>query len=806
MVKKAKRGRQELLALGLPEGPVSEGRPGKRAAAAAASEAIARSADEEGRRFSIAAASAAVSPSKLPSPRLTAEEQVTADEVAAAAREADLQLRREAFDALMANTIHRGRRKQRTSNPSNRAGGFANSPLRVSVIPEDPLPIEGDLDALVQAAMEVRVSLGLPHDKPLNLRQVMKAGILVAQPVEFRSRHGDVMLRGSVASDGLIACGCRNCSGARVSCSDFEEHAGSRERRPGENIFLSSINTSLRDFCMAVNARLGLAQVPKGTWYCSACTAAGVAQRAKPPKHATPRKLQHGSAAAVVPKRKLEDGRLDGTCVSPAGRVHMAAPSSRGMTGARRERNSNKHKRLFMGEPGGLRNGEKVAYITAQGERLLEGVVRITSSANGGADASGILCGCCNIVISCSQFEAHAGRGTRRAPYDNIYTTKGVSLRKMAAALPPHVSESPHHYQAASSALARQQGDAVDSTDDPEVVAGRGREAMGDLDIVAGGCVLCNQTDFQRGTFGARTIIICDQCEREFHVGCLKKFGRGHLHELPDGDWFCSPECHSINDSLRARVLAGPVPISGDHTWQLLRGKDGTHATTWALKSAAELLQESFDPIIDIISGQDLLNVMVYAQELGEWDYTGMYTAVLRHKGKPVAAAVFRVFGPQLAELPLVATRLTARRQGHARVLIRAFEAMLAQAGVQCLSLPAAHETVGTWMHGFGFAHMPAEQLRAARSELRLLIFPGTEVLCKPLVKPAEALPPAQLLPSPAPPAAEAAQKASPDPSPRAALQAQARDQRRHRGRANNPDPAAAGASATGDCLAANDT
>lgn len=39
--------------------------------------------------------------------------------------------------------------------------------------------------------------------------------------------------------------------------------------------------------------------------------------------------------------------------VCGAGRVHMAVPVS-GMTPARRERNGNKHKRLFMGGPGGL--------------------------------------------------------------------------------------------------------------------------------------------------------------------------------------------------------------------------------------------------------------------------------------------------------------------------------------------------------------------------------------------------------------------------------------------------------------------
>ena len=49
-------------------------------------------------------------------------------------------------------------------------------------------------------------------------------------------------------------------------------------------------------------------------------------------------------------------------------------------------------------------------------------------------------------------------------------------------------------------------------------------------------------------------------------------------------------------------------------------------------------------------------------------------------QNKPVAAAVLRVFGPQLAEVPLVATRNDARRQGHARVLMRAIEARLCSA------------------------------------------------------------------------------------------------------------------------------
>jgi hypothetical protein len=53
---------------------------------------------------------------------------------------------------------------------------------------------------------------------------------------------------------------------------------------------------------------------------------------------------------------------------------------------------------------------------------------------------------------------------------------------------------------------------------------------------MAGGCVLCHEVDFQRGGFGPRTIMLCDQCEREFHVGCLKKCGKAELDAVPEGE------------------------------------------------------------------------------------------------------------------------------------------------------------------------------------------------------------------------------------------------------------------------------
>ena len=58
-----------------------------------------------------------------------------------------------------------------------------------------------------------------------------------------------------------------------------------------------------------------------------------------------------------------------------------------------------------------MQHGEPVEYRTAQQGVLLKGEVHIPP----GLDAlTGILCHCCNQVVSCSKFEAHAGQGSRR--------------------------------------------------------------------------------------------------------------------------------------------------------------------------------------------------------------------------------------------------------------------------------------------------------------------------------------------------------------------------------------------------------
>ena len=80
-----------------------------------------------------------------------------------------------------------------------------------------------------------------------------------------------------------------------------------------------------------------------------------------------------------------------------------------------------------------------------------------------------------------------------------------------------------------------------------------------------------------------------------------------------------------------------------------------------------------------------------------------------------------------------------------------------AQIGVRTLSLPAAHATVDTWTQGFGFQAMAADQLLETRESLRLLVFPGTEVLYRVLLPGEEPYPAPKLDTSPPAVAAVAA-------------------------------------------------
>ncbi|XP_045808340.1 increased DNA methylation 1-like [Trifolium pratense] len=457
-----------------------------------------------------------------------------------------------------------------------------------------------------------------------------------------------------------------------------------------------------------------------------------------------------------------------------------------------------KHQRLhkIIFEEDGLPDGAEVAYY-ARGQKYLEGIKM----------KSGIICRCCNTEISPAQFEIHAGWAYRRKPYAYIYTSNGVSLHELALFLSKDrkctakyndlacivcwdggnlllcdgcprafhkecasVSSTPrrcrycpicqHKFLGEGSVALNPDAVAagrVEGVDPIEQIAKRCIRIVKDIEAeiggCAGGCALCRGSDFSRSGFGPRTIIICDQCEKKYHVGCLRDHKMAFLKELPEGDWLCCNDCtriHSILGNLLVRVAESlPESLLGvikkkqeercleplneiDIRWKLVNGKVASPETRPLLLEALSIFNECFDPIVDAATERDLIPSMVYGRNLQTQDFGGMYCALLMVNSFVVSAGMLRIFGRDIAELPLIATRHTNRGKGYFQTLFSCIERLLAFLNVKNLVLPAAEEAVSIWINKFGFSRMRPEQLVSYRKNCQqMMAFKGTVMLHK---------------------------------------------------------------------------
>ncbi|KAL6988272.1 hypothetical protein U1Q18_014022 [Sarracenia purpurea var. burkii] len=307
------------------------------------------------------------------------------------------------------------------------------------------------------------------------------------------------------------------------------------------------------------------------------------------------------------------------------------------------------HKLVF--EDGGLPDGTEVAYYN-HGQKLLEGYKR----------GLGIVCRCCNSEISPSQFEVHAGWASRRKPYGYIYTSNGVSLHEFAISLlkgrthPTRENDDlcticadggnlllcdgcprAFHTECASlssiprgkwfckychnmfqrekfvehnaNALAAGRVSGVDPIEEITKRCIRIVKNPDDAEVIA--CVLCRGYNFRKSGFGPFTVIVCDQCEKEYHVCCLKKQKMADLKELPKGKWFCCINCRRIYSALQNLLIRGEEKIpdslldvikrkcedkvsdSLDVRWRVLSGKITSSETRLLLSKSVAIFHVS---------------------------------------------------------------------------------------------------------------------------------------------------------------------------------------------------------------------
>ncbi|KAB2073876.1 hypothetical protein ES319_A07G114800v1 [Gossypium barbadense] len=596
---------------------------------------------------------------------------------------------------------------------------------------------------------EASVSTKLVRNFPTELQDLLDSGILKGANVRYaRSSKvtraaGSNGLQGIIKGSGIL-CFCKACKGSNViSPTLYEIHARS-SNKPAENyIYLENGNT-LRDvmnacressssmlentlqmvigssmkksrFCLNCRESITRAGSGKAMVLCNSCLGVEESQDGST-EVADGTKVADASDSSpkpnVVPKSPISASKCSLSQTKSQGRVTR--------------KDLRKHKLVF--EEDGLPDGTELAYFV-RGEKLLVGYKR----------GFGILCTCCNSEISPSQFEAHAGWPSRRKPFQNIYTSNGVSLHELSISLSKNRKFStyenddlcsicldggnllccdtcPRAFHIECISLPRIpigtwhcrycqntfQNEKFVEHNANAVAAGRvaGIDPIEQITKrciriirtpeaeVPSVCVLCRGHDFSKSGFGPRTVILCDQCEREYHVGCLRNHNIDDLKELPKGKWFCCTDCNRIHSALQKLVIRGEeqLPDSSldvvkkkhvenslrskaklDIRWRVLSGKmtslDDTRVT---LSKAVAIFHERFDPISDSGSSRgDLIPSMVYGRTVKGQDFGGMYCAILTVNQVVVSAGIFRVFGQEMAEIPLVATSTESQGQLH---------------------------------------------------------------------------------------------------------------------------------------------
>uniref|UniRef100_A0A2C9V866 Zinc finger PHD-type domain-containing protein n=1 Tax=Manihot esculenta TaxID=3983 RepID=A0A2C9V866_MANES len=586
--------------------------------------------------------------------------------------------------------------------------------------------------------LELKMSKKIALDNvPMTVKELFETRLLEGVPVVYMGGKKAFCLRGTIKDVGIL-CSCSLCKGCRViPPSQFEIHAIKQYRRAAQYICFEN-GKSLLDVLNACrispldsleetiqNAISGLPK--EKTFTCKRCKGTFptiCVGKIGPLCNSCVESKESDSTPACETSISIRTPKL--AAMSKSLKSASAGVSSQNKSQWRiTMKDQRLHKLVF--EEGGLPDGTEVAYY-ARGQKLLVGYKR----------GFGILCCCCNCEVSPSTFEAHAGWATRKKPIP-----RGKWFCQFCENMFQREKFVEHNVNAVAAGR-------VSGVDPIEQISKRCILIVKNIEAELSGCVLCRAYDFSRSGFGPRTIILCDQCEKEFHVGCLRSHKMANLKELPKGKWFCCPDCCRIHSTLQKLIVRGSekLPISLlnvikkkneeksletindiDVRWRLLSGKIVSPETKVLLSQALAIFQERFDPIVDT-TGRDLIPLMVYGKNSKGQDYEGMYCAVLVVNSFVVSAGVLRIFGQEVAELPLVATSNGNQGKGYFQLLFSCIEKLLAFLNVQSVVLPAAEEAESIWTDKFGFQKIKPDQISQYRKSCcQMVTFKGTSML-----------------------------------------------------------------------------
>uniref|UniRef100_A0A0A0L0H9 PHD-type domain-containing protein n=1 Tax=Cucumis sativus TaxID=3659 RepID=A0A0A0L0H9_CUCSA len=353
-----------------------------------------------------------------------------------------------------------------------------------------------------------------------------------------------------------------------------------------------------------------------------------------------------------------------------------------------------------------------------------------------------IKCDCCSNLFPISKFEAHTG-STKHRPAANIFLEDGRSLLDCQKQLVQNNDQIQKETKATEKKVnhndnADSDTHGLDKNDCICSVCHFGGElilcdlcpaafhgsCLGIKGIPSGNwycpsccCKICGQVtydfDDQVSSFDT-SFVRCVQCEQNVHIGCVKSIQvlEDSNQTIDRENWFCTRRCEDIHMGLQ-NLLWKQIPVGDARenlTWTLMKHcpyKVSEHNRK-KLNKALGVMHKSFRPVKDPITKNDLIEDVFLSKrsESKRLNFEGFYTAILERKNTVVTVATVRVYGDEVAEIPLVATRLKYRRHGMCRRLLNELEHQLIEMGVKRLTLPAVPEALNTWTKGFGFTKM----------------------------------------------------------------------------------------------------
>ncbi|XP_055960804.1 uncharacterized protein LOC126667579 isoform X2 [Mercurialis annua] len=275
---------------------------------------------------------------------------------------------------------------------------------------------------------------------------------------------------------------------------------------------------------------------------------------------------------------------------------------------------------------------------------------------------SGIKCNCCGKLYSVSGFEFHAtgqygrlagsilsnllledGRSLLDCQMQVIHTNKKNFRRKPLKKLPGsrHQGENDHicsvcHYG----------GELILCDQCPSSFH---HSCLGMTDVPDGDwfcssccCDICGQNKLKRDSkhsvddYG---VLNCTQCERKYHIGCIRTKGEENLDYISEGNWFCSKTCEEICVGLH-ELSGKPVAVHLNNlTWTMLKctefeNRNHNASDTEAMSGnychlciALDVMHECFEPIEEPYTRKDLLKDVIFSKSWEDVFYFSFYLA-----------------------------------------------------------------------------------------------------------------------------------------------------------------------------------